>query len=82
VSVIAVQDLLYSVQLIYNQNFLVIPLLLVATIWYIILTTVLSVAQYYIERHYARGASRTGAGGRKLWQVARANLPVFSLGQP
>src|SRR5882724_801331 len=32
VSVIAVQDLLYSVQLIYNQNFLVIPLLLVATI--------------------------------------------------
>lgn len=82
VSVIAVQDLLYSVQLIYNQNFLVIPLLLVATIWYIILTTVLSVAQYYVERHYARGAGRTGAGGRGLWQVARANLPVFSLGQP
>jgi polar amino acid transport system permease protein len=84
VSVIAVQDLLYSVQLIYNQNFLVIPLLLVATIWYIILTTLLSIAQYFVERHYARGASRTGggAGGRKFWQVARANLPVFSLGQP
>jgi polar amino acid transport system permease protein len=80
VSVIAVQDLLYSVQLIYNENFLVIPLLLVATIWYIVLTTVLSVGQYYIERYYARGASRTG--GRGFWRVARANLPVFSVGQP
>jgi polar amino acid transport system permease protein len=55
VSVIAVQDLLYSVQLIYNQNFLVIPLLLVATIWYVILTTVLSIGQHYVERHYGRG---------------------------
>jgi polar amino acid transport system permease protein len=81
VSVIAVQDLLYSVQLIYNQNFLVIPLLLVATVWYIILTTVLSIAQYYIERHYARGASRAGTGGRNLWEVVRANLPVLSPGR-
>ena len=55
VSVIAVQDLLYSAQLIYNQNYQIIPLLLVATLWYIILTTVLSVGQYYVERHYARG---------------------------
>lgn len=82
VSVIAVADLLYSVQLIYNQNFLVIPLLLVATIWYIILTTVLSVGQYYVERHYSRGASRAGAGGRSFWRVARGNLPLFSPGQP
>jgi polar amino acid transport system permease protein len=55
VSVIAVQDLLYSVQLIYNQNFQVIPLLLVATLWYVLLTTVLSVGQYYVERHYGKG---------------------------
>ncbi|HEV3361430.1 MAG TPA: amino acid ABC transporter permease [Pseudonocardiaceae bacterium] len=55
VSVIAVQDLLYSVQLIYNQNFLIIPLLLVATIWYVIVTTVLSIGQHYVERYYARG---------------------------
>lgn len=58
VSVIAVQDLLYSTQLIYNQNFQVIPLLLVATIWYVILTTILSVGQYYVERHYGRGFKR------------------------
>jgi polar amino acid transport system permease protein len=75
VSVIAVQDLLYSAQLIYNQNYLVIPLLLVATVWYIILTTLLSIGQYYVERHYARGTKR--GADRTFWQVTRANLPVF-----
>jgi polar amino acid transport system permease protein len=71
VSVIAVQDLLYSTQLIYNQNFQVIPLLLVATLWYIILTTLLSIGQYYVERHYARGTRRS------LGRITLSNLPLF-----
>lgn len=58
VSVLAVQDLLFSVQLIYNRTYQVIPLLMVATIWYIAVTTVLSAGQFYVERHYARGAAR------------------------
>ncbi|GGZ80500.1 putative amino acid ABC transporter, permease protein [Streptomyces subrutilus] len=37
----------------------VVPLLLVATVWYVILTSVVSVVQYYVERYYARGALRT-----------------------
>ncbi|MEU6171407.1 amino acid ABC transporter permease [Streptantibioticus parmotrematis] len=83
VSVIAVQDLLYSAQLIYNQNFLIVPLLLVATIWYVVLTTLLSVGQHYVERHYARGRRGAGGGGgaaragRGVWETARANLPLF-----
>jgi polar amino acid transport system permease protein len=36
----------------------IIPLLLVATVWYVILTSILSVAQYYVERYFARGALR------------------------
>ncbi|GGV67361.1 amino acid ABC transporter permease [Streptomyces thermoviolaceus] len=59
VSVIAVQDLLYSAQLIYHQTYQVIPLLMVATIWYTVVTSVLGVAQYYVEKHYARGSERT-----------------------
>ncbi|MBZ6226757.1 amino acid ABC transporter permease [Streptomyces olivaceus] len=55
VSVIAVQDLLYATQLIYNRNYLVIPLLLVATLWYLLLTTLLSVVQHFVERRYATG---------------------------
>jgi len=57
-SVITVTELLYSVQLIYAVNFKTIPLLIVASIWYLILTSVLTAGQYYIERHYARGAAR------------------------
>ena len=37
----------------------IIPLLVVATIWYLVLTSVVSVIQYYVERYYARGAVRT-----------------------
>jgi polar amino acid transport system permease protein len=59
VSVIAVSDLLYSVQLIYGQNYQQIPLLVVACIWYLFFTTILSVGQYYVERHFAKGNVRS-----------------------
>jgi polar amino acid transport system permease protein len=59
VSVIAYAELLYSAQLIYSVNYRQIPLLLVASVWYLIMTTVLSIGQYYLERRFARGASRT-----------------------
>jgi polar amino acid transport system permease protein len=59
VFVIAIPELFYAVQVIYNRNSRVIPLLLVAVVWYTIITTILSIAQYYIERHYARGSVRT-----------------------
>ncbi|GAA2219344.1 amino acid ABC transporter permease [Streptomyces nogalater] len=36
----------------------VVPLLMVATVWYLILTSAVSVAQFYVERYYARGATR------------------------
>jgi polar amino acid transport system permease protein len=62
VSVIAVADLLFAVENIYSQNFRTIPLLIVASIWYIICTSVLYVGQYYLERYYGRGSSREEQG--------------------
>lgn len=59
VYVLAYSELFYTVQVIYNRTQQVLPMLLVATIWYIVITSVLSIAQYYIERHYSRGALRT-----------------------
>ncbi|MEV2217850.1 amino acid ABC transporter permease [Streptomyces sp. NPDC050997] len=59
VSVIAVQDLLYSVQLVYHRTYQIIPLLMVATVWYTVVTSVLSLGQHYVEKHYARGSERT-----------------------
>ncbi|WEV30027.1 amino acid ABC transporter permease [Streptomyces sp. 71268] len=59
VYVMAIGELFYQVQVIYGRNGHVIPLLMVATAWYVFLTSVLSLAQYYVERHFARGANRT-----------------------
>lgn len=55
VSVIALQDLLYSAQIIYERTYEVIPMLVVAALWYILMTSLLSIGQYYIEKHYGRG---------------------------
>jgi polar amino acid transport system permease protein len=57
-SVVAYSELLYSVQLIYDVNFKQIPLLMVAVIWYLVMTSVLYVIQYFIERRFGRGFSR------------------------
>lgn len=53
-----VHDLLTSAQLIYAANYKVIPLLLVASVWYLILTSILYVGQFYLERRFGRGGSR------------------------
>ncbi|WP_310632622.1 amino acid ABC transporter permease/ATP-binding protein [Paraburkholderia sp.] len=58
VYILAMPDLFYTVQIIYHRNLEVIPLLMVATIWYLVILTVLSAIQVHIERHYARGATR------------------------
>ncbi|MDJ0393299.1 amino acid ABC transporter permease [Rhodococcus sp. G-MC3] len=58
VSVMAIAELFYQVQVVYGRNGRVVPLLLVATVWYIVLTSILSVVQFYVERHYAKGAVR------------------------
>lgn len=55
VSVIAMSDLLYTAQSVYNRTFEVIPLLLVAVLWYLLITSILNFFQSLIERHYARG---------------------------
>jgi len=66
VSVISLQDVLFSAQIIYQRTYEVIPLLLVATLWYLLMTSVLSVGQFYVERYFSRGVSR--AQSRTLWR--------------
>jgi polar amino acid transport system permease protein len=89
VSVIAYKELLYSVQLIYAVNFRQIPLLIVASLWYLIVTTVLSIGQHYIERYFGRGlaAERPETAlqrlRRNLFSVrhARVELPASGEGR-
>ena len=58
---ITVSELLFAVVGIYSVNFKIIPLLIVASIWYAVCTSVLYVGQYYLERYYGRGRSRAEA---------------------
>ncbi|WAP54283.1 amino acid ABC transporter permease [Streptomyces sp. S465] len=54
VSVITLADLLYSVQLIYAKNFQTVPLLIVAAIWYMIITGAITLLQQRLERRLGR----------------------------
>jgi polar amino acid transport system permease protein len=49
VSVLAMPDLLYSAQMIYSRTYQTIPLLIVATVWYLVLATTLTLAEHAIE---------------------------------
>lgn len=59
VSVLSLPDLLYSAQLIYSRNYQTVPLLITASIWYLIVTSLLTIGQFYIERHFAKGGTRS-----------------------
>jgi polar amino acid transport system permease protein len=54
----SVFDLLFEASQIYSAQFNEIPLLIVVSIWYLAMTSVLYVGQYFIERRYGRGFSR------------------------
>ncbi|MCI4063924.1 amino acid ABC transporter permease [Micromonospora sp. R77] len=60
VSIIAGRDLMTAVQTVYQGNYKVIPLLVVAAIWYLALVSLLSVGQWLIERRFGRGFTRGG----------------------
>ena len=57
VSVIGYTELFYTAQIIYARNFQTIPLLITVSLWYLFMTTLLTIGQYYVERYYARGLS-------------------------
>lgn len=48
-------DLMFATNAIANRIFLPIPLLMVAAFWYLAITSVLMVGQFWLERHFGRG---------------------------
>jgi polar amino acid transport system permease protein len=55
VSVLALADLLYTAQTIYARTFETMPLLTVASLWYLVITSVLTFGQFFLERHFSEG---------------------------
>jgi polar amino acid transport system permease protein len=66
ISVISVSDLLFSVTNIFQKNYKIVPLLLVAVIWYLIVVLILTYFQQQLERRYSRGHKRAAGPRRRL----------------
>lgn len=89
VSVIALAELLYTAQTVYMRTFQEIPLLIVVILWYLLIVSVLSVGQYYIERHYGRGHQGSSSSGfvgyatvlRRFFTIGHPDMPGKRKGQ-
>ncbi|MYW32544.1 ABC transporter permease subunit [Streptomyces sp. SID2119] len=79
VSAISLEELTRAALDIGNRTLYVIPALIAASLWYLAFTSILSIGQYYIERHFARGSNRTLP--LTPIQRARARLGVPSKGK-
>jgi polar amino acid transport system permease protein len=71
-SVVVVTELLLAVENIIDRTYETVPLLMVASIWYLIVTSVLTIGQYYVERRFARGSAHSLP--LTPWQRIRRNL--------
>lgn len=71
-------ELTYATSAIGNRNFLPIPLLVIAALWYLLITSILMVGQHYLEQYYGRGFGTAtgrrgkGPGGGKQSAIAAA----------
>lgn len=73
VTVIAAPDLLNRAQAISAKNFYVFELLIVASIWYLLMTTIFTILQTQLEKRFARGVAPVGVRTRK--RIARNLRP-------
>jgi polar amino acid transport system permease protein len=89
VSVIALSELLYTAQSVYMRTYQEIPMLIVVILWYLIIVSVLSIGQYYLERHYGRGHQGSSTGGlvgyttvlRRFFILRHSDAPGVGKGQ-
>ncbi len=81
VSVIAVGDILNSAQNIYTRTFQTIPLLLVVTFWYLVVVSILSIGQYYVERHFSKDSHSEGRPSfdhqKAVWRLDSTALSLM-----
>jgi polar amino acid transport system permease protein len=56
-SIVTYAELLQRTSVISSTNLKVLPLLVVASLWYLAMTSVASVGQYFLERRYNRGTA-------------------------
>ncbi|MEY9874940.1 polar amino acid transport system permease protein [Streptacidiphilus sp. MAP12-33] len=75
VSAIALEELTRAGQDIASRTLYEIPALVAVSFWYLLMTSILSIGQYYVERYYSRGSNRVLP--ETPWQKVRKNLVSF-----
>lgn len=58
-------ELTYAATTIGNRTFLPVPLLITAAIWYLLITSILMIGQYYLERYFAKGFDSVAGPSKK-----------------
>jgi polar amino acid transport system permease protein len=59
-------ELFFQLNAIKARTFVVLPSLVAAVLWYLVICTVLMIAQYFVERHFGRGYGTAGRARQRL----------------
>ncbi len=81
VSVIAGADLMTNLQRVYSQTFQIIPLLIVASIWYLFMVSILTIPQSWLERRYGQSTARSKPRRRPRRAAARSSNTIGLAGK-
>ncbi|MET7470496.1 amino acid ABC transporter permease [Micromonospora sp. NPDC005222] len=63
-------ELFFQLKAVGSRTFQPFPMYVAATLWYLLLTSVLLVGQYYLERHYSKGVGRSTRARQRLRGLA------------
>jgi polar amino acid transport system permease protein len=62
-------ELFFQLNAIKARTFVVLPVLVAAVIWYLIICTILMIAQFFVERHFSRGYGSTSRNRQRLRDI-------------
>jgi polar amino acid transport system permease protein len=59
-------ELFFQLTAVESRTFVVLPVLVAALLWYLILCSILMIGQFFVERHFGRGYGSTGRARQRL----------------
>ena len=62
-------ELFFQLNAISARTFVVLPVLVAALLWYLIICSVLMVVQFFVERHFSKGYGTTGRARQRLRDI-------------
>jgi polar amino acid transport system permease protein len=62
-------ELFFQLTAVASRTFVVLPVLIAAVIWYLIICSILMVGQYFVERHFSKGYGTTGKARQRLRDI-------------